>query len=92
VFRAQPIATQAGEAPDFSATVGTSGLKLNEALSHFDHATGYPMAWYFHMLTSKAVPHWVAQAVVEDSLAGFAYLPQRDVDVVRRWLHRPYSI
>jgi len=50
------------------------------------------MAWYFHMLTSKAVPHWVAQSVVEDALAGFAYLPQRDVDVVRGWLHRPYSV
>jgi hypothetical protein len=92
VFRAQPIATLAGEAPEFDASTGTSGLKLNEALSHFDRETGYPMAWYFHMLTTKAVPHWVAQTVVEDSLAGFAYLPQRDVDVVRGWLHRPYSV
>ena len=92
VFRAQPIATLAGEAPDFEATVNTNGLKLNEALTRFDRETGYPMAWYFHMLTTKAVPHWVAQSVVEDSLAGFAYLPQRDVDVVRSWLHRPYSI
>jgi hypothetical protein len=92
VFRAQPIATLAGAAPDFDASAGTSGLKLNDALTHFDRETGYPMAWYFHMLTSKAVPHWVAQTVVEDSLAGFAYLPQRDVDVVRSWLHRPYSV
>ncbi|MBS1141309.1 MAG: hypothetical protein H6R13_2762 [Proteobacteria bacterium] len=92
VFRAQPIATVAGEAPEFDASTGTSGLKLNEALSHFDRETGYPMAWYFHMLTTKAVPHWVAQTVVEDSLAGFAYLPQRDVDVVRGWLHRPYAV
>ena len=92
VFRAQPIATLAGEAPEFDAATGTSGLKLNDALSHFDRESGYPMAWYFHMLTTKAVPHWVAQTVVEDSLAGFAYLPQRDVDVVRGWLHRPYSI
>ena len=92
VFRAQPIATLAGEAPEFDAAGGTSGLKLNAALSHFDRETGYPMAWYFHMLTTKAVPHWVAQTVVEDSLAGFAYLPQRDVDVVRSWLHRPYAV
>jgi hypothetical protein len=92
VFRAQAIATLAGEAPDFTGTPGHSGLQLHEALSHFDRETGYPMAWYFHMLTSKAVPHWVAQAVLEDSLAGFAYLPQRDVDVVRSWLHQPYSL
>ena len=92
VFRAQPIATLAGEAPDFDASEGLSGLKLNEVLIHFDRAAGYPMAWYFHMLTSKAVPHWVAQSVVEDSLSGFAYLPQRDAEVVRSWLHRPYSL
>lgn len=92
VFRAQPIATLAGEAPAFDAAPDSSGLALNEALTHFDREAGYPMAWYFHLLTSKAVPHWVAQSVVEDSLAGFAYLPQRDVDVVRGWLHRPYSV
>ena len=92
VFRAQPIATLAGEPPEFDAASGCSGLKLHDALSHFDRGAGYPMAWYFHMLTSKAVPHWVAQSVVEDALAGFAYLPQRDVDVVRGWLHRPYSV
>ena len=92
VFRAQPIATLAGEPPDFGADAGTNGLQLHEALSHFDREIGYPLAWHFHMLTTKAVPHWVAQTVVEDALAGFAYLPQRDVDVVRGWLHRPYSM
>jgi len=92
VFRAQPIATLAGAAPEFDLDAGTGGLKLNEALSHFDREAGYPMAWYFHMLSSKAVPHWVARSVVEDSLAGFAYLPQKDVDVVRGWLHRPYTV
>ncbi|MBS1145315.1 MAG: hypothetical protein H6R14_2721 [Proteobacteria bacterium] len=92
VFRAQPIATLAGDPPEFDVAPGTTGLKLNEALNHFDREMGYPLAWYYHMLTTKAVPHWVAQAVVEDSLAGFAYLPQRDVDVVRGWLHRPYSV
>jgi hypothetical protein len=58
----------------------------------FDRGVGFPMGWYFHMLTSKTVPHWVAQTVVEDSLAGFAYLPLKDVNVVRRWLHQPYSV
>jgi len=92
VFRAQPIATLAGEAPAFEASPTTRGLDLYAVLSHFDREAGYPMAWYFHMLTSKAVPYWVAQTVVEDALGGFAYLPQRDVDVVRGWLHRPYSL
>lgn len=92
VFRAQPIATLAGDPPEFDASPQTSGLKLQEALNRFDRAVGYPMAWYFHMLTTKAVPHWVAQSTVEDALADFAYLPQRDVDIIRSWLHRPYSV
>lgn len=92
VFRAQPIATLGGEPPEFAAAQGTTGLKLQEALQQFDRHVGYPMAWYFHMLTSKAVPHWVAQSVVEDALGGFAYLPQRDVDIARNWLHRPYGV
>jgi hypothetical protein len=92
VLHAQPIPTLAGAPPDFAASSGSSGLKLQEALNHFDHEAGYPMAWYFHLLTTKAVPHWVAQSVVEDALNGFAYLPQRDVSVVRGWLHRPYSV
>lgn len=92
IYRAQPIATLAGDPPEFGASSGTSGMPLYEALTTFDRAAGYPMAWYFHLLTSKAVPHWVAQVVVEDALAGFAYLPQRDIDVVRHWLHAPYVL
>ncbi|MCG2576933.1 hypothetical protein LZ012_07990 [Dechloromonas sp. XY25] len=92
VFRAQPIPTLAGDPPEFEAAEGTNGVKLQQALTHFDREAGYPMAWYFHMLTTKAVPHWVAQTAVEDALGGFAYLPQKDVDVVRGWLHRPYAV
>ena len=89
---AQPIATFTGDLPEFGAASGTSGLKLQDALIAFDRTVGYPFSWYFHMITGKAIPHWVAQAVVEDALAGFAYLPQKDVEVVRGWLHRPYSV
>ena len=50
------------------------------------------MAWYFHMLVTHAVPHWVAQTIIEDAQAGFEYLPERDLAVVRDWLHRPYAL
>lgn len=92
LYRAQPIAALTGKPPVFSVAPGTNELKLQAALQAFDREVGYPLAWFFHMLTTKAVPHWVAQTVVEDALAGFAYLPQRDVDVVRNWLHRPYTV
>ena len=92
VFHARPMAALMGAPPEFGADPGTHGVALAAALTRFDRAAGYPMAWYFHMLATHAVPYWVAQTVVEDSLGGFAYLPQKDVDTVRRWLHRPYAV
>ncbi|MDR1888607.1 MAG: hypothetical protein LBQ81_04415 [Zoogloeaceae bacterium] len=90
-YRAQPIAILSGKPSAFELEQGGSGLNLHAALQTFDREAGYPFAWFFHLLSTKAVPHWVAQTVVEDALNGFAYLPQRDVDVVRNWLHRPYT-
>ncbi|MDR3055968.1 MAG: hypothetical protein LBU53_11330 [Zoogloeaceae bacterium] len=91
-YRAQPIATFSGKLPDIALESGTNGLKLHAALQSFDREIGYPFAWFFHLLTTKAVPNRVAQTVVEDALNGFAYLPQRDVDIVRNWLHRTYVV
>ena len=78
---------------DAMASAAKKQHRIKEPVrAHFDRETGYPMAWYFHMLSSKSVPHWVADCVVEDSLSGYGYLPQCDVNVVRGWLHRPYSV
>ncbi|MDR2032882.1 MAG: hypothetical protein LBP86_11715 [Azoarcus sp.] len=90
-YSAQPIAVLSNS-PAFGLAPGAGGLELHNALNAFDHSAGYPFAWFFHMLTTKTVPHRVAQTVVEDALNGFAYLPQRDVNVVRNWLHRPYAV
>jgi hypothetical protein len=74
-YRTQPIAIYSGKPPAFDLAQGTNALKLQSALQAFNHEAGYPFAWFFHLLTTKAVPHWVAQTVVEDTLNGFAYLP-----------------
>lgn len=92
VIRAQPVPAIDGEPPAFGAKEGTRELALHDALVSFDRAAGYPFAWYFHMLTTKAVPHWVPRVVIEDAAAGFAYLPRRDEEIVRRWLHAPYAL
>ncbi|GHT99523.1 hypothetical protein FACS1894154_06760 [Betaproteobacteria bacterium] len=95
-YRAQPIAAHTDKPgdkpPAFALAPGANGLKLHAALQAFDRETGYPFAWFFHLLTTKAIPQWVAQTTVEDALNGFAYLPQRDVDIVRNWLHRAYVV
>lgn len=88
---ATPVAAVNGEPPRFAGGHGARGLDLAGALQRFDRQVGYPLAWFFHMLTTKSVPHAVATAVVEDYQGGFRYLPERDVQVVRDWLHRPYG-
>lgn len=88
---ATPVAAVNGALRRFEGQQGERGLALAEALQRFDRQTGYPMAWFFHMLTTKSVPHAVASGVLEDVQGGFNYLPDRDVQVVRDWLHRPYG-
>jgi hypothetical protein len=43
------------------------------------------------MITTRSVPHALSAAVMEDTQAGFHYLPDRDADVVKDWLYRPYG-
>lgn len=91
VIRAQPVAALNGAPPVFSARQGTSGPALGETLGAFNRQVGYPMAWFFHLVTTRAVPHWVAISVAEDAQAGFSYLPERDLAIVRGWLHKSYA-
>lgn len=91
ILSATPVAAIVGTPPKFEGGFGARGMALADALQRFDRQAGYPMAWFFHMLTTKAVPHAVAAMVVEDMLGGFAYLPERDLHVVRDWLHHPYG-
>lgn len=88
---AVPVAAVNGAPPQFHTAFGAQGLALHKSLQAFDRQAGYPMAWFFHMLTTKTVPHAVAGAVIDDVAAGFGYLPERDVMVVKRWLYRPYG-
>lgn len=91
ILQATPVATVNGLPPKFESAYGARGVALNHALQHFDRQAGYPMAWFFHLLTTKRVPHAVASAVIDDFQGGFRYLPERDVKVIKDWLHRPYG-
>lgn len=91
VLQATPVAAIPGQPPRFECSFGAYGLALYESLQAFDRLVGYPMAWFFHMLTTKAVPHAAADAVMEDVQAGFSYLPARDVKVIKDWAHRPFA-
>jgi hypothetical protein len=90
-LHATPVAALNGAPPKFAAAFGMQGLALRDALAHYDKAAGYPMAWFFHMLTTRAAPHALATAVIDDLQAGFHYLPDRDAAVIKEWLYRPYG-
>lgn len=94
-LRATPVPAFIGTLPRFGAREGTSGLTLHGALQAFDRTVGYPMAWFFHMLVGKSgqgvIPHWVPAAVASDAASGFSYLPERDLAIVKQWLHKPYA-
>lgn len=91
ILNATPVAALNGAAPKFAAAFGLQGLALHDALARYDKAVGYPMAWFFHMLTTRSAPHALAGAVIDDLQAGFHYLPDRDAAVVKDWLYRPYG-
>ena len=91
VLHANPVAALNGAAPKFAATFGMQGLALHQAMARYDKAVGYPMAWFFHMLTIRSAPYALASAVIDDVNAGFNYLSDRDVEVVKEWLYQPYA-
>lgn len=91
ILHASPVAAMNGTPPKFSAAFGMQGLALHDALSRYDKSVGYPMAWFFHMITTRSAPHALANAVIDDVQAGFNYLPDRDAAVVKDWLYRPYG-
>lgn len=91
ILNATPVAALNGTAPKFTANFGMQGLALHDALARYDKAVGYPMAWFFHMLTTRSAPHALARAVIDDLQAGFRYLPDRDAAVVKEWLYQPYG-
>jgi hypothetical protein len=68
-----------------------NGADLHRSLLAFDRQAGYPLAWFFNMVATHTVPTWVAVAAIDDYGGGFRYLPERDIAVVRDWLHRPYA-
>jgi hypothetical protein len=91
VVQATPVAAVNGAPPRFDGAFGVQGLPLYHALSRYDKLLGYPMAWFFNMIATRSVPHALAAAVIDDTQAGFHYLPDRDAALIKEWLYRPYS-
>ncbi|NKN34174.1 hypothetical protein [Marichromatium bheemlicum] len=90
--RARPVA--ATGTPDVSLqwVDGVRGAALANRLHAFDRSQGYPFAWYFHMLSDPRVSHRLAAAVHADLMGAYAYLPARDLRILRDWCREPYGV
>lgn len=80
------------ESPPLPAAADQAkGADLAGIVADYDHAAGHPMAWYFQILTAQRNRHGVAEQVFRDHQDGaYAYLPERDLAVLRGWRREPY--
>ncbi len=89
---AKPFSTYLGKLAPLPAAEGLHGASLANAIHGYDRQVGYPFAWFFNMLASKAENYSLAQAVLRDQMGAYDYLPVRDLKVLREWEKRPYGV
>ena len=87
---AHPVAACASELPRVVGRL--TGSELANLVHGYDRVAGYPMAWFFHMAaaTTGCVPNSLGLQVAEDHQGRYSYLPDCDLDVLRRWAAMPY--
>jgi hypothetical protein len=69
-----------------------SGVEMGAQVQAFNRAAGYSSAWYFHLIAGTITPPMIAYAVMRDLEAGFSYLPDTEVALIKSWIERPYSV
>lgn len=89
---AKPVPVLASQVPVLPDAEVARGAGLANQIHGFDREVGYPFAWYFHMLTNRKVSHKLAEAVHADLMGAYAYLPARDLRVLRDWYQEPYGM
>ena len=92
IMRAKPVSTYTDKLPIMRLNGKQQGSKLANLIHGVDHDIGYPMAWYFFMLSHSEVPHQLAEAIHKDLMGAYDYLPARDLKVLKDWSVKPYGI
>ena len=87
---ATPLPVTKMAVPGDSA-VTLNGTELANFLHGYDKKAGFPMAWYFAMLTQKEIWPHIAMTVYREHQGKYRYLSDRDVAVLERWIRSPYS-
>jgi hypothetical protein len=86
------VSRHARELKSFQWNQEAVGVDMSMQLQAFDRAAGYLSAWYFHLIAGTITPPKIAYAVVRDLDAGFSYLPDTEVALIRSWVVSPYSV
>nr|WP_321443219.1 hypothetical protein [uncultured Cohaesibacter sp.] len=73
------------------SVLALSGSELSNYLHDYDRKAGFPMAWYFAMLTEKKIWPQIATTVYSDHRDDYRYLPEKDLAVLEHWIRYPYS-
>jgi hypothetical protein len=89
---AKPFSTFSEKVVSLAGTGELHGAELANVIHGYDRRVGYPFAWYFNMLGSKAENFAVAEAVLRDQMGAYDYLPAKDLKVLRSWEERPYGV
>ncbi len=92
VINVDIVNTQKKNLPILENVAGKQGSTLNNLLGRFDRQAGYPFAWFFYMLKGKLVSPHSGEAVFKDISGDFAYLPERDIAVLKDWISTPYAV
>ncbi|MDO9107243.1 MAG: hypothetical protein Q7U57_20055 [Methylovulum sp.] len=92
IINVEIVNTQHKSLPYQESPTGKKGTALNNLLTRFDRQAGYPFAWFFYMVKGNLVSSSTGIAVVQDINEHFAYLPERDIAVLKDWVSEPYSV
>jgi hypothetical protein len=92
VTLAQPVSTHTADIPRLEKEQVSRGPTLANMIHGFDRHMGYPMAWYFYMLTHSNVSYQLVEAIHHDQMGAYDYLPAKDLQVLIDWYNKPYSI
>jgi hypothetical protein len=91
IMNVDVVRNQKRDVPRLESPEAKKGKALAALISRFDSQAGYPFAWFFHMVKGQVSPH-VGESVYRDMMKDYAYLPERDTTVLKRWIARPYLL
>lgn len=92
VKQIKPINTFINRLPDIKIDKDIHGIELANLINNFDRVAGYPMAWFFFMLTHREIPYSLAAVIYQDLMEDYDYLPAKDLKVLEDWSIQPYGV